>query len=67
MILMREYFESLVSVLKHLKEKGVTELEIKNHPDLPEYFGKRSKNWIEGGETHTHWLDNLIINWFSQI
>ena len=64
---LREYFEELLKVLTKLKNSGINEKEVVNHRDLPEYFGRSRENWIEGGETHTVWLDALIVSWFNSI
>ncbi|MFW9922853.1 MAG: MBL fold metallo-hydrolase [Candidatus Thorarchaeota archaeon] len=53
----REYFSSTLTKLKELKEKGLSEEEAIQSPELPEFFEE------EKHERH----DFILSNWFKQL
>lgn len=66
-IMVRTYFEELLSVLEDLKAQNLPVKEVLNHPDLPPYFGKNHPTWVEGGEYHTQWLESNIKSWYKWV
>lgn len=53
----REYFEAMFAKIKELKESGLSLEEVKNHPDLPEFFED---------EKHSQW-DRIMSSWYTQL
>ena len=53
----REYFEATFAKMKELKIAGLSLEEVKNHPDLPEFFEQ---------EKHQQW-DRIMSSWYTQL
>lgn len=63
----RSYFDELVAALQKLKAQNLPIKEVLQHPSLPEYFGKRSQHWIEGGRFHQKQIDLAIKSFYRKI
>jgi hypothetical protein len=64
---LRIYSEELIEKLTELKKEGLELKQIIDHPDLPEYPGKKRESWIEGSDYHTGFVNKTIEWWLRQI
>ena len=51
-----DFFKETLKVLKKLKEEGVPVEEVADHPDMPEFFEEKHKQWEL---ILSHWYANL--------
>ncbi len=63
----RHYFDELLAALQKLKAQQFPLEDVLQHPSLPEYFGKRSQHWIEGGRYHQHQIDLAIKSFYRRV